>query len=89
MVRQKRNSQALDSLAAAARLDPENPRYSYVYAVALNDFGQTSGAIETLKRNILMHPYDRDSLAALVSICKQAGRSAEALTYTRRLDQLQ
>ncbi len=89
MVRQKRNSQGLDFLAAAARLDPENPRYSYVYAVALNDSGQTSGAIETLKRNILMHPYDRDSLAALVSICKQVGRSAEALTYTRRLDQLQ
>ena len=40
MVRQKRNAQALDLLAAAARNEPGNARYAYVYAVALNDAGK-------------------------------------------------
>jgi Flp pilus assembly protein TadD len=88
MVRQRQNQKALTRFAAAARLDPANARYSYVYAVALNDSGESIAAIETLERNLSAHPFDRDSLAALVSFCYRAGRSGEALTYARRLDEL-
>ncbi len=88
MVRQKRGQKALALFAAAARLDPASARYTYVYAVALNDSGQTRTAIETLERNISVHPYDRDSLAALVSFCDQAGKSLEALNYAQRLYEL-
>jgi len=89
MVRQKQGQKALALFDAAARKDPANARYAYVYAVALNDGGQTGTAIETLERNIKVHPYDRDSLAALVTFCGQARKPAEALTYARRLNELE
>ena len=89
MVRLKQGQKALALFAAAARLDPANARYTYVYAVALNDSGQTNTAIETLERNITVHPYDRDSLAALVSFCDQTGKSLEALNYAQRLYELE
>jgi tetratricopeptide (TPR) repeat protein len=88
MVRQKRNAQALDMLAAAARNEPGNARYAYVYAVALKDAGQPKAAIETLESSIKAHPYDRDSLAALVSFLEQSGDRAQALIYARRLGEL-
>ncbi len=88
MVRQKSNA-ALDLLAAAARNEPANARYAYVYAVALNDAGRTGAAIETLEKSIKTHPYDRDSLAALVTFLQKAGDSVTALTYARRLDELE
>lgn len=89
MVRQKRNAQGLELLAAAARNDSGNPRYAYVYAVALNDAGQTRAAIAALERSIKTHPYDRDSLAALADFSEHAGEPAKALTYARRLDELE
>ena len=42
MVRKKQKASALDFLGAAARSDPANARYAYVYAVALNDSGKMS-----------------------------------------------
>jgi len=87
-VREKHNDKALDSLAAAAHLDPGNARYAYVYAIALNDRGQTNPAITTLEAAIQLHPYDRDSLTALVSFLKKSGDSAAELTYAQRLLEL-
>jgi tetratricopeptide (TPR) repeat protein len=89
MVREKQGRKALDLLAAASRNDPANPRYAYVYAVALEDDGQTGSAIETLQRSLGLNPYDRDSLAALASFCDRAGQSAEALKYAQRLKELE
>ena len=40
LIRQKRLPEALTALAEAARLSGDNPRYGYVYAVALNETGQ-------------------------------------------------
>jgi len=89
MVRQKRGAQGLDLLAASARIDPSNARYVYVYAVALNDAGRTHAAIETLESSIKVHPYDRDSLAALVNFLEQSGDPANALIYAQRLDEVE
>jgi Flp pilus assembly protein TadD len=89
MVRQKRNAPALDLLAAAAHNEPANARYVYVYAVALNDAGETKTAIETLENSVKAHPYDRESLAALVTFLEQSGAPSRALTYARRLDELE
>jgi hypothetical protein len=38
-----------------------------VYAVALNGTGRDGEAPDVLEANAARHPYDRDSLAALVS----------------------
>lgn len=88
MVRRKQNEVALDLLADAARGDAANARYAYVYAVALNDFGRTAAAISVLEASIAAHPYDRDSLSALVTFLEQAGDSAQALSYAQRLNEL-
>jgi predicted CXXCH cytochrome family protein len=89
MVREKRGAEALDMLGAAARNDPGNARYGYVYAVALNDAGKTGTAIETLEQSVKVHPYDRDSLAALVNFLDQSDKPALALTYAERLGELE
>ncbi len=89
MVRQKQGQKALALLAAASRTDLSNARYVYVYAVALDDTGQAGAAIETLEHSIKLHPYHRDSLAALVGLCKQARRYADALNYAQRLNELE
>ncbi len=89
MVRQKHGAEALDLLGAASHSDPGNARYAYVYAIALNDAGKTAAAISTLDSSIKAHPYDRDSLAALVGFLQQSGDSAKALTYANRLNDLE
>jgi tetratricopeptide (TPR) repeat protein len=88
LVRQKQGQKALALFAAAARADRANARYAYVYAVALSDAGQTAAAIKTLQGNLAQHPYDRDSLTALVSFCDHAGQSLDALNYAKRLYEL-
>ena len=45
LIRQKRLPEALAALAEAARLGEDNPRYGYVYAVALNSTDQGPKAI--------------------------------------------
>jgi tetratricopeptide (TPR) repeat protein len=85
LVRAKRGPEALDSLAEAALLDPGNARYVYVYAIALHGSDQLHLATTTLEASLRRHPYDRDSLAAVVNFLTESGDSASALPYAQRL----
>ena len=85
LVRQRRAGDALPELARAALTDPANPRYAYVYAVALNSAGRTEDAIKALEASHARHPADRDTLFALVTINRDAGRTAAALDWADRL----
>ncbi len=89
LVRQKRMPEALTELEAAARLAPESARYGYVYAVALNGTGRPKQAIEALVRLLSRHPYDRDTLAALIAYSREQGNPGQALAYARRLAELE
>ncbi len=89
LVRQGRGRKALDQLADAARLDPTNARFAYVYAIALDDTGQTEKALKVLQANATRHPYDRDSLAALTNLYRRAGDWAKAAVYAKRLAELE
>jgi Flp pilus assembly protein TadD len=89
MVRQKHYEQALELLGAAARDEPANARYVYVYAVALSDTGQAGKAIDLLESSIKAHPYDRNSLGALIGLLQRSGDSAKALSYAHRLNELE
>ena len=80
LVRQGRGHEALDHLAAAARLAPANARFVYVYAVALSDAGQTAKALDVLEDDVARHPYDRDALAALVDFYRNAAESRKGRT---------
>ena len=88
LVRQGHGQEALEHLAAAARLDPANARFVYVYAVALNDAGQSGKALDVLEDDIARHPYDCDALAALMSFYRSAGNPGKAAGYAKRLAEL-
>ena len=89
LIRQGHGQEALDHLAAAARLDPANARFAYVYAVALDDAGQTGKALDVLEDDVARHPYDRDSLAALTDFYRSAGNPRKAVIYARRMAELE
>jgi tetratricopeptide (TPR) repeat protein len=85
LVRQNRAADALPEIARAAETDPGNARYAYVYAVALNSAGRKDDAIKILETSHARHPADRDTLLALVTINRDAGRPAAALDWAARL----
>lgn len=89
MIRQGRKREALGYLAKATQLDPANARFAYVYAVALNDAGQTDKALQVLDSDVAQHPYDRDSLAALVDYYRAQGKVAKAEPFAKRLSELE
>ena len=73
LIRQKRLPEALSALAEAAHYGEDNPRYGYVYAVALNSTGQESKAVQALETVLVKHPNDRETLMALVAFQRNAG----------------
>jgi Flp pilus assembly protein TadD/nitrate/TMAO reductase-like tetraheme cytochrome c subunit len=85
LVRQKRLAEALVELRLASELNPENPRYPYVYAVALDAAGQREEAMLVLRGTDKRHPGDVDVLAALATYSADAGRFTDALAYADRL----
>ena len=85
LVRQHDYPGALDLLRQASELAPDNARYAYVYAVALNSTGAVAEAMALLERAHQQHPADRDVLMALVSIARDQGDFATALLHAREL----
>ena len=85
LVRQHDYLGALDLLRQASELAPDNARYAYVYAVALNSTGARSEAMALLERTHQRHPADREVLTALISIAQSAGDIATALRYAREM----
>ncbi len=88
LVRQGHGLEALEHLAAAARLNPANARFAYVYAVALKDAGRNGQALAVLEEDVVRHPYDCDALAALASFYRSAGNPGRAAPYAKRLAEL-
>jgi Flp pilus assembly protein TadD len=89
LTRLKRSDAAIGELARAAELDPERVRYAYVYAVALHSAGQKDEALRVLKKVLVAHPGDRDTLLATISFARDGGDAGTALDYARRLAQIE
>ena len=85
LVRQKRLAEALDALGRAAAGAPERARYAYVFGVALHTAGQTRRALEVLAEAQRRHPGDRELLAALATLSRDAGDAEAARRYAREL----
>lgn len=85
LVRLKHADQALSELALAAKLDPKNARFAYVYGVALHSSGRVAEAIAALTRASKAYPADVDILQALASYYEKAGDETEARRYADRL----
>lgn len=84
LVRQHDNHGALQELADVARLAPDNTRYAYVQAIALHSAGQRAEALAVLRPSNRRHPYDLDTLGALISISREAGDRPVTLRYDRQ-----
>ncbi|QGM97601.1 tetratricopeptide repeat protein [Methylocystis parvus] len=89
LIRQKRLPEAMANLEEAARLAPDDARFAYVYGVALHDAGAAQKAIETLRRALSAHTFDRDILTALASYEAEEGDVAAALPHAERLAELE
>jgi predicted CXXCH cytochrome family protein len=85
LVRQHDLAGALVQLRRASELAPDNARYAYVYAIALNSTGAPAQAMALLERTHQQHPTDRNVLAALVSIAQEKGDFHQALLHAREL----
>jgi tetratricopeptide (TPR) repeat protein len=88
LIRSKQYDEAMPELALAAKLAPENARYSYVYAVALHSMGNIRKAITTLETSLEQHPYDRQIMEALVAFYREAGEMDKAGIMEGYLQQL-
>jgi Flp pilus assembly protein TadD len=88
LVRQRDYPGALP-LREAASLDPDNARYAYVYAVALNSSGSTAEAKEVLTHAHKAHPTDRNVLMGLIAFERDSGDLAAALTHAQELAALE
>lgn len=85
LVRKTDPTAALQALAKAAKLAPENARYAYVYGIALNSLGKQREALTLLKAADTRHPYNLDILSALISMQREAGNNKAALAYARKI----
>ena len=73
LVRLKRVQDALPYLKTAATIDDAQPRFSYVYAVALDSIGATAQALVQLKVSDRRWPNQIDTLNHITPLCRQAG----------------
>jgi predicted CXXCH cytochrome family protein len=85
LVRQKRYEDALFSLMRASVLEPANPRYAYVYAVALQSAGRTQEARRVLSAALIASPSNADILVLLLQDALMAHDLNAALSYAERL----
>lgn len=85
LVRNNRAQEGLDELRHAAELQTANARFLYVYAVALNSFGESDAAVELLMRGMDDFPADFDIQWALATILRDLGRNDDAREIVQSL----
>jgi tetratricopeptide (TPR) repeat protein len=85
MIRERRYDDAIAQLKTAAKQSPTDARYAYVLGVALYDTGKKEEGISTLERALRSHPTDQDLLVALAAYARDAGDTAAAAEYMKRM----
>lgn len=87
-VRNKEHEKAVTALKKAAVLDKTNPRFSYVYAVAIGE-SKPKEAIAILEEAYHRHTGDQQIVSGLVYYTKQIGASSKSEMYKKKLYALQ
>ncbi|MEJ2577241.1 MAG: hypothetical protein P8106_11355, partial [Gammaproteobacteria bacterium] len=85
LVRDQRLEQAVPYLRRAADLAVDQPRYAYVYALALQGSGDSEQALAVLGQANRRSPGDRDILQALVDLHREQGDAERAQYFAREL----
>ena len=88
LARQQRMPEALAQLQQAAKLGPGDPRYAYVYGVALHSAGKQAEGIAVLAVAHAKFAGDPEILQALATMERDRGRNAAARDYARELVKL-
>ena len=85
LVRQGRHPEALPLIAGAVELAPDNPHFTYVYAVALHSAGESMRALALLDATLERRPGDRTLLGAAAGIAQDIGDDARMRRYAEQL----
>ncbi len=85
LVRRKANEKAMIYLEQASAMEPENPRYAYVYAVGLYSLGKQPEAVKYLESALSENPFDRDLLYSLATFNFELGNREAAIKYAGKL----
>ncbi|MDO8940648.1 MAG: tetratricopeptide repeat protein [Methylicorpusculum sp.] len=84
LIRKANQTDALNELAEAYKLAPDNGRYAYVYAIGLNSVGKSKQAIAVLKDAETHHPFNMEILNALISMHLEMNDGKMALVYAKK-----
>jgi tetratricopeptide (TPR) repeat protein len=87
-VRGGRRPEALAELARAAELAPDEPRYSYAYALGLDAAGERTKALRILADAHRRSTGDREILVALVDLSLAAGDAQASARWAQQLRDL-
>lgn len=79
---------ALNEFVEATRLAPDNARYAYVRAIAVDSAGKREQALALLRSADKRHPNNLDILGALLSMSREVGDRQAALGYAKQLVEL-
>lgn len=85
LVRKGERGSALLELTEAAKLAPDNARYAYVHAVALEAAGRREEALGILQSARQRHLGNIEILFALIAMNRDAGNLSAALAFAREL----
>ena len=88
LIRQQKKTDALPWLAKATQQAPDNIRFGYVYAVALNSLDQTETALKLLHSIHQRYPANTEILYALITFNRDAKRFEEAAFNLNKLQAL-
>jgi tetratricopeptide (TPR) repeat protein len=88
LVRDQKAQDALNHLEKAVIFAPDNSRYAYTYAVALNDMGQPLKALEVLNAAFEKNQYQQEINLLLLNLNRSQGNWNEALKYAKNLSKI-
>ena len=88
LIRRGHTDSALVLLERAAKLEPANARYTYVYAAALRSLGRLEDAARVVQLGLTDHPFDRGLLEMLLSLQIESGERDRALVTAQKLREL-
>ena len=89
LIRQRRYDEAMTALKAAMDDAPDEPRYAYVYAVALNSTGQSAAALKVVDAALKRHPNDPMLLTFALQAALRQAQVDTAAPLAGRLSKMQ
>ena len=79
---------ALTYLGNAVKTEDAQPRFAYVYAIALESTGSLQGAIDILEESNVRWPNQYELLLTMVLFLEKAGESSSVYPYLSKLSEI-